>query len=161
MPVRKIWNVRSQDLARIRLEQADPEVLGLVDPPAIGLEPSVGDAEDELGAEDALEVHAVDDLFHARQHLIRKLDLADAESAATAFEAEPAEVEAAKLPERIEAKAPRHDGIALEVTRKEPEVRPNLEFRADHALAVRTTRLADLRDTIEHQHGRQRKLGIP
>ena len=45
------------------LEQADAEVLGLIDALAVGFQSAVGDAEHELAAEHALQVDAVDDFF--------------------------------------------------------------------------------------------------
>ena len=52
---------RSLGLARLcGAEQADAHVLDLVDAPPVGLQPAVGDAENQLALEDALDVDAVD-----------------------------------------------------------------------------------------------------
>ena len=80
------------------LEQADPQVLGLVDPTPIGFEPTVGDAEDQPAPEDPLDVDPVDDALDGRQDLVGELDLADAERPPLSREAEPTEVEAAEQP---------------------------------------------------------------
>src|SRR5690349_9361052 len=72
-------------LLRARLEQSDPQVLGLVDAAPVRLEPAIGDAEDELGAEHALEVDAVDDLLYRRQDLVCELDFPNAQRAAASL----------------------------------------------------------------------------
>jgi hypothetical protein len=64
------------------------------------------------------------------------------------------------LPQRIEAEAAGHDRIALEMAGKEPEIGLELEHSADQAFAVFAPGFGDLRDAIEHQHGRKRQLGI-
>ena len=61
----------------------------------------------ELALEHALDVDAVDDLLDGRKHLIGELDLADAERAAAAGQAEPAEEEPGQLPKRVEPEAAR------------------------------------------------------
>ena len=94
-----------------------------IDHRAVGREPAVGDAEHQLGAHHALDVDAVDDLLDVRQHLAGELHLADAERAAAAGRAEPAEEEADHLPQRVEPEAARHHRVALEMTGEEPEVR--------------------------------------
>ncbi len=120
------------------MNRPTPHVGNRVDTLAVGLEPAIGDAEDELRLEDALEIDAVDDPLDRRQHLIGEVDLkkADTERAAATRQAEPAEEEAGELPERIEAEAARHDGVALEMAIEEPEVRLDVELGADEALAV-------------------------
>src|SRR5690242_5543264 len=45
-------------------EQADPEILGLINKPAVGLHKALGDAKRDFGANDALYVDAVFDEFH-------------------------------------------------------------------------------------------------
>ena len=64
------------------------------------------------------------------------------------------------LPERVEAEAAGHHRIALEVAGEEPEVGLDVELGADLALAVLAAVLADLGDAVEHQHRRQRQLGV-
>ena len=59
--------------AQLRLAQAKPafrglnkpdaDVLHVIDPSAVALQPPVGDAEDQLALEYALDIHAVDDLL--------------------------------------------------------------------------------------------------
>ena len=120
--------VSRRSAASLVAEQADLEVDRPVDDDAVGREPAVGDAEHELGAHDPLDVDAVDDLFHGRQHLAGEFQLAQAERAAFAGRAEPAEEEAEQLPQRVEAEAARHHRVALEMAGEEPEVR--LEHRA-------------------------------
>src|ERR671921_228589 len=119
---------------RFGLEQADPQALGLVDPPPIRLEPAVGDAEHDLPADDALDVDPVDHPLHGGENLVGELHLAHAQGPAPARVAEPAEEEAAHLPEGVEPEAARHHRIALEVAGEEPEVRPDIELGAHMAL---------------------------
>ena len=69
-------------------------------------------------------------------------------------------IEADHLPHRIQAEAARHDRIVLEMAAEEPEIRLHIEFGADQALAVFAAGLGDFRDAVEHQHRRQRQLGI-
>src|SRR5215212_3827757 len=94
-------------------EQADLEVESLIDDRAVGREPAIGDAEHELRAHHPLDFEAIDHVLHGRQHLAGKLEFAEAERAALARRAEPAEEESKQLPQRIEAKATRHHRIAL------------------------------------------------
>ena len=92
-----------------------------------------------------------------------ELDLADAERAAPARRAEPAQEEARQLPQRIQAQAARHHRIALEVAGEEPvegRVAGNLELGHDLALAVRAAGLGDAGNAVEHEHRRQRQLGV-
>ena len=76
--------VQAQPAGARGLEQADAQILGLIDALAVGLQPAVGDAEHELALEDALDVDAVDDELDRRQHLVGEFDLADAERPAAA-----------------------------------------------------------------------------
>src|ERR1039458_10086252 len=64
---------------RILLEQADLEVAGAVDYVAIRRKPAVSDAQHQLSAHHALDVDAVDDLLHRRQHLSGEFQLAQAQ----------------------------------------------------------------------------------
>ena len=111
------------------LEQANLQIFRLVYACAVGFQPAVRDAEHELSVEHALQVDAVDDPLDGRQHLVGELDLADAERATTSRQAEPAQVEAEQLPQRIEPEAARHDGVVLEVAGEEPMVRLDVEDR--------------------------------
>src|SRR3546814_1163570 len=60
----------------------------------------------------------------------------------------------------VEPEAARHDRIALEVAGEEPQVRLDIEFGLDLALAVFAAVADDFHDPVEHQHGRQRQPGI-
>src|SRR5882724_3867125 len=95
-----------------------------------------------------------------RQHLPGKLQLTEAERAAMAFAADPAEEKADHLPHRVEAEAARHHRIVLEMTAEEPEVRLHVELGADQPPAVLAAGFGNLADAIEHQHRRQRQLGV-
>ena len=46
------------------------------------------------------------------------------------------------------------------MTGEKPELGLDVEFRPHAALAVRAAILADVGDAVEHQHRRQRQLGI-
>src|SRR5947209_7117349 len=48
----------------------------------------------------------------------------------------------------------------VEVALKEPKLRRHFKLGAKHPLSARATELCDLRDAIEHQQGRHRKLCI-
>ena len=80
-----------------------------------------------------------------RHHHAGELDLADAERAAPARRAEPAQEEAGQLPQRIEPEAARHDGIALEMaarrTSRAPDCRrPRARPRSGPCRARRRSR---------------------
>ena len=142
------------------LEKPDPEVGGLVYGLAVGLQPAVADAEHQPAAHDALEVDAVLDLLVRRRHHARELHLAGRQRAALAGLAQPAEEEAAHLPQRVEAEAAGHDRVADEMAGEEPEVAVDVEFGADIALVELAAALADLGDAVEHQHRRIGQLGV-
>ncbi len=64
------------------------------------------------------------------------------------------------MPQRIEAEAAGHHRVAFEVAEEEPEVRLHIELGADDALAVLAALLGNFGDAVEHQHRRQRQLGV-
>src|ERR1700730_7948107 len=149
--------------ARLHLfltEQADLEIHGPVDDRAIGLEPAVRDAQHQLGSHDPLDVDAVDHLLHGGQNLARELDFAEPQRPSFSGRAEPSEEEAQQLPQCIETKTARHHRITFEVAREIPEIGLHIEHGAHQALAVLAPDLGDLGDTVEHEHGGQRQLGI-
>src|SRR4051812_160698 len=134
------------------LDQRDFQVVGAIAVPAIVLEPPVRDAEHELGTHHAPDVDAVNDFLDVRQHLAGELDLADAERAAAAGRAGPAEEESHHLPQRVQPEAAGHHRIAFEVTGEKPQIRLHAEHRAHQPLAIFAARLRDFGDPIEHQH---------
>ena len=71
---------------------------------AIGLQPTIGNAEGQLAPEHPFHVHAVDDPFDGGKHLIGEFDLADAERPAATGQAEPAQKKSCELPERVRAR---------------------------------------------------------
>ena len=81
-----------------------------------------------------------------------KLDLACAERAPATFAAGPHKKETNQLPERIQPETAGHDRITLEMTLEEPQVRIDVEFRDDLALAVLATGVDDPGNPIGHQH---------
>src|ERR1700722_2632418 len=133
-------------------EQPDLEIERAVDNRSVRREPAVGDAENELRAHHPLDVYAVDELLHRRQHLSGEFHLAEPERAAPALAARPAEEKAHELPQRVEAEAARHHRVALEMARKKPEIRLYLELGAGKAFAVIATFGGDFADPLEHQH---------
>src|SRR4029077_6845188 len=86
---------------------------------------------------------------------------AQPQRAALAGRAEPAEEEAEQLPQRVKPEAPGHHRVTFEMAREKPQVRLHIEYRADQALAVLAALFGDLRNAVEHEHRRQRQLGIP
>ena len=151
---------RRQARAGARGYQAHAHIGDFVNPLAVRLQPAIGDGENELAPEDALEIDPVDHLLHRRDHHVGELDLADAERPAASRQPEPTEEEPGHLPQRVEAQAARHHRIALEMAAEKPEVGLDVEFRAHHPFAMRAAGLGDLGNPVEHQHGRQRQLRI-
>src|SRR5438128_1804429 len=80
--------------------------------------------------------------------------------AATPLAADPAEVEADQLPERVETQAARHHRVLDEVAGEEPEVRIDVELGLDVAEAVLAAVVVDMGDAVEQQHRRRRQLGV-
>src|SRR5262245_58340450 len=117
------------------LEQPDLQILRAINNLAVHGKPPVGDTENQLRTHDPLDVDVVHDLPDIRQHLAGKLQLAEPQGPAPTLAPDPAEIEADHLPERIQPQAPRHDGIVLEVAAEEPEVRLDIEFGTNQALA--------------------------
>src|ERR1043166_1178954 len=75
----------------ILLEQSDLEIKRLVNDGAVRRQPAIGYAKHQLRAHHALEIDAVDHLFHRRQHLAGEFQFAQAQGAAAAGRAAPAE----------------------------------------------------------------------
>src|SRR5215468_6142233 len=128
-------------------EQTDLEVHRPRDDRTVRRQPTVGDAEHELAAHDALDVDAVDHVLDGGQNLAGEFQFAQSERASLAGCAQPAQ-------------AAGHDRIALEMAGEEPKVRLELEHGADQALAILAAGFRDLGDAVEHEHGGQRQLGI-
>jgi len=99
-------------------------------------------------------------LLGGRQNLTEELHLAGTQRASAAGVALPAEIKADQLPHGIEAEATGHDRIALEMTGEEPEIRVDIQFSNELALAVFAAHFADVNDAINHQHVRRRQLRI-
>ena len=66
----------------------------------------------------------------------RELHFADAQRAAFAEAAEPAEEETDHLPHRIQAETARHHRIALEMAFEKPQIGMHIHFGEDLALVV-------------------------
>src|SRR4051812_45592996 len=105
-------------------------------------------------------MHVVGELLDARHDHAAELYLADTQRPAAARSLHPAEEEAQKLPQPVQPQAARHHRITLEVAGEEPEVRLDVEFGHDLALAVAAALVVDLQDTVDHQHRRQRQLRV-
>src|SRR4029453_8999829 len=143
------------------LEQSDLEAQGLIDRLAVGMHEAVGDAQDQLAQHHALEMHMEGQVLHRWHDHAGELDLADTQRPAAAGSLHPAQEEAQTLPQGVERQAARHHRVALEMAVEEPEVRLDIEFGHDLALAELAAGLGDLHDAVEHQHGRQRQLRVP
>ena len=113
-----------------------------------------------LRAHHALDVDAVFDQLDVVGDLTGELDLAAAQRPAAAGRAAPAEEETGHLPQRVEPEATRHHRVALEVAFEEPEVRSNVELGPHLAAIMAAASVVDAGDAVEHQHGRERQLGI-
>jgi hypothetical protein len=73
----------------------------------------------------------------------RELDLADAERAPVPRVADPGEIEADELPERIETQTAGHDRVAGKMALKEPELGLDIQLGQDLALAVGAAEIGD------------------
>src|SRR5712691_889801 len=144
----------------IDLEQADFKVEGAIDNFTVGREPAVGNPEHQFRAHDTFYIETINELFHGRQHLAGKFDLAGAERPPLAGRAEPAEEKPEQLPQRVDAQAARHHRMALEVTGEKPQVRLHFELGADQAFAVLAALLGDFGNALEHQQRGQWQLRV-
>ena len=141
-------------------EEADLEVLGFVDDLAVHFHDAVGDADNQLAHDHPLQIDDIGDFPGGGQHHAGEFHFPHAQGAALALAAHPAQEKAHQLPQRVQPQAARHHRIALEMALEEPEIGMDIELGLDLALALGAARVADLGDAVEHQHGRQRKLGI-
>src|SRR5579863_5920643 len=146
--------------AGARANQADAHVGDLIYPLSVRLQPTVCDRENKLTLEDALEVDAIDHFLDGRNHHVGEFDLADSERPAATGQSEPTEEEAGHLPQCVKPEAARHYRIAFEMAAEKPKVGFDVEFGAHNSFAVRAAGFADLRNPVEHQHRRQRQLGV-
>src|SRR5262245_2123656 len=144
-------------------KEPDAKIGGSVDHLAVGLHHSVGNGKLQAAQDHPLQV---DDVLHGlgcgHDHA-GKLNLAHAQRPTLARGAEPAQKKAGKLPERIEPQAARHHWVALEMAGEKPierGVARHLELGHHLTLAVRAAHLRDPGNSIKHQHGGQRQLGI-
>src|SRR5512146_2897216 len=143
-----------------RLAQADSQILGGIDRIAVGFKPAVAGAKSKFPPDHPLQLDDIFQLLHGRQHHAGEFDLANAERTPLPRSPEPAEEKTQKLPQGVEPEAARHHRIALEVTGEKPQVRLHVELGDDAAIAVLAALLLNLRDAVEHQHGRQRQLRV-
>src|SRR5947209_3428187 len=79
-------------------EQTDLEIHGAINDGIVCREPTVGDAQDELGPHDSFHVDAVNHLLDGWKHLAGELELAQAEGATLARGAQPAQEKSKQLP---------------------------------------------------------------
>src|SRR5690606_17896117 len=105
--------------------------------------------EHQPPADDALDVDAVMHELRLGQDLTRELELTEPECPAGARCARPAQVEPEHLPQRVQAQAARHDGIAFEMAIEKPEVWSDVELGPDKTLVEGTARAGDLGDPVE------------
>src|SRR6476659_1389249 len=102
------------------LEQSDAKVGGGVDYLSVRLHDPVGNRQFQLAQDHTFQIdHVLHGPGRGNDHA-GKFHLADAERAAFARGAEPAEEEARQLPQRIESQAAGHDWVALEVAGPQP-----------------------------------------
>src|SRR3984893_15565194 len=121
------WSASARLQHRRVAEQADLEVHRPIDDGTVRREPSIGNAENELGTHHPLDVDAIHDILHRGQDLAGELELTPPERPPIARPSQPAKKEAEQLPQRIDPEASRHHRIALEMAGEEPEVRPQIE----------------------------------
>ena len=65
-----------------------------------------------------------------------------------------------QLPERIHTQTAWHNRVILKMTLKKPQIRIQIKFSNNFAFSVFAAFIADMRDTIKHQHWRQWKLCV-
>lgn len=134
------------------LEQADTQVGGGINLFTVNRYAAVSDAHDQLALDHTLQVDAVGDLFGGWQDLTGKFHFATTQGATAAFVAFPAQEEAYELPHGVKAQAAWHYWVGREVAVKEPQVRMDIQFGDDLTFAELTAFVADMGDTVEHQH---------
>src|SRR5579863_6378614 len=117
--------------------EADAQVFGVIDRLAVGLHHPVADAHHQAPVVDhPFHVDLVGDQLDVVGHLAAELHHAAANRPAAALAADPAEVEADQLPQRIQAQAAGHHRIAEEMAVEEPEAGIDVEFGLDVAQPV-------------------------
>src|SRR5882757_8241674 len=136
------------------LEQADLQAGHFVGRLVVGVDKAIGDAQDQLAQDHALEMDMVGELLDRGHDHAGELDLAHAQRPAATRRLHPAQEEAQALPQGVERQAARHHWVALEMAVEEPEVGLDIELGHDLALAVFAPAVGDLQDAVEHQHGR-------
>src|SRR5580658_6742071 len=141
-------------------DQSDPHILGEIDAGVVGKHAAIGNCKSQLATPDETHINLVAHALDVWPYITPELDLADADGAALARRARPAEPIADDLPHGVQAETSGHHGVAGKVTSEKPEVRRDIQFTDDMALAEFAAGQADLRDTVYHQHGRSRQLGI-
>jgi hypothetical protein len=127
---------RRAHVCRTRVTR-DLHVLDQIDDLSIGFHPAIRHAHGQAaGLEGLGEIDGVAQKLAVGADHAGQLDLAHAQRIAAPLPAAPAQVETGQLPQPVKAKTAGHDRVAGKVAGKEPQVRVNVEFGHDMALAV-------------------------
>jgi hypothetical protein len=141
-------------------EQTDTQAGSMIDLAPVNFDGTIGDTHIERAPDDAFYVDSVGYQGILRCDLPGEFYLSGAQRPPASGTAVPAQVESDQLPHGIKTETARHDGIAIKMTVEKPQLRFDVKFGDDMALAIDTTRVADVGNAFEHQHRRQRQLCI-
>lgn len=134
------------------LKQPDLQVLGGINSATIDRDFPIEHDHGQFAANDAFNIELIAYQLGRWQHLSGELDLAGAQRTAFAGIATPSEEETTQLPQGVDAQAARHDRVGLEVAIEEPEIRMNIQLRADLTLAESSPMVVYGCNPVDHEH---------
>ena len=73
----------------------------------------------------------------------------------------PSKEKSYQLPKRIHAQTTWHDRVVFKMALEKPQIWIQIKLGDNFPFSVFTAFVADMHDTVEHQHGWQRKLCVP
>src|SRR5690606_9329825 len=130
-------------------KKADPQVFGLINGFAVGLNIAIGNAQRQLRAHDALDIDAIFHVLEVVGDLSGEFDLPGQCTSAPGRSA-PSEKKAGHLPQGIQTQASGHHRVAMKMAREEPQVRRDVELGADLAFAKAAAIIVDPGNAVEH-----------
>src|SRR5262249_14804454 len=141
--------------------QTNFQVFRLINSFPVGEHTPVSNAHHQFRANRPFYVDLITYQLLVGRHLAPEGDVADAQGAAAARRAGPAQPETDQLPHGVQAQAAGRHGVVREVAFEEPEIGIDIQFRNDLAALAGAAVHVDPDDAVEHQHGRGGQLRVP